>query len=448
MARALAAQHAGDWKTLFSQRSFRYLFAAIFISIFGSGLNFAGVSWYVLERTNSTVAVSLVTIVMTLPGLVVPAFAGVLIDRVDRRHLGIVLDLARGAIVFATAAFLSVGQAGLWPVYAMKFLLGAGFAFYWATAYALVQEVAPRGRFVAGNAAILVAVQGGMMAAGSVVGFLYEALGIAGILAIDGVTYLASTLALLRMRRGRFPPRAAAPPAAPPSAPPAIEGPPPTSETGPLLVPLTEPGFVRGFIADLKEGLRYLRGEPEVLAMGLAYACMMAGVISSSVLIVALVRDVLGAGPRGYGYMEGAWAVGAITGGLVTGIVTQRADPRAILLGSLAALAIGHVLFPYAPHLAVAIGTNAAFGIGRALAGVVTQSSIMAIVPQELMGRTQAALSFLSTLLQMTMAFSLGWLAQWVNLPVAFGVLGVLYGGALLAAARVRASVHVTALSA
>lgn len=205
---------------------------------------------------------------------------------------------------------------------------------------------------------------------------------------------------------------------------------------------VTERGLVPGFVADLKEGFRYLREERRVLAMGLVYSCMMAGVISSSVLIVALARDVLGAGPRGYGYMEGAWAVGAITGGFATGILTQRAEPRAILLASLATLAAGHALFPYAPHLAIAVGMNAAFGICRALAGVVTQSSIMSIVPHGLMGRTQAAFSFLSTLLQIAMSFSLGWLAEWVNLPVAFGVLGLLYGGALAAAFRARPTVR------
>ena len=35
-------------------------------------------------------------IVVTLPGLFVPFLGGVLIDRYDRRYLGIMLDIARG----------------------------------------------------------------------------------------------------------------------------------------------------------------------------------------------------------------------------------------------------------------------------------------------------------------------------------------------------------------
>ena len=79
----------------------------------------------------------------------------------------------------------------------------------------------------------------------------------------------------------------------------------------------------------------------------------------------------------------------------------------------------------------------------RAVGGVLTQSSIMASVPRRLMGRTQSAFSVIATLLQVGMSFSLGWLAQHLNLQVAFLVLGVLYGGAVAAAIRARALTRV-----
>ena len=74
------------------------------VSLFGTGMNFAGVTWYVLGATHSTVKVSLIVILVTLPGLIVPPFGGVLIDRVDRRYLGIVIDATRAVIVLGTAA--------------------------------------------------------------------------------------------------------------------------------------------------------------------------------------------------------------------------------------------------------------------------------------------------------------------------------------------------------
>ena len=95
MASAVAHTRV-DWKVIWAQRGFRYFFLAMFVSLFGSGLNFMAVSWYILSSTHSTVKVSLQVIVVTLPGLFVPFVGGVLIDRLDRRYLGVLLDAARG----------------------------------------------------------------------------------------------------------------------------------------------------------------------------------------------------------------------------------------------------------------------------------------------------------------------------------------------------------------
>ena len=427
--------HGTDWKALFARPGFPYFFTGMFISLFGTGMNFAGVTWYTLVATNSTVKVSLITILVTLPGLVVPLAGGVLIDRVDRRYLGITLDVARAAIVLGTAALAWFGRIELWHVYLMMLLLGVGFAIYWSTTNALVQEVAGHGHLVAANSAVLIAVQGGMMTAGAVVGFVYERAGLAGILGIDGTTYLIAALCLLHVRRGYFPPRAH-----PVEPPPTIEAPPETTDSA-VLPPLVEPGMSVGMLADLKEGLRYLRTQPRVLALGLTYSCMMAGVLSGNVLLVALARNLLHTDSHGFGFLEAGWAIGAITGGLSAGAFARR-RPMTTLTLALATLAVGHALFPYAPWLAVAVAMNGLFGACRALGGVLTQSSIMGTVPRRLMGRTQSAFSVLSTLMQVVMSFSLGWLAQDVDLRVAFVVLGLLYGGAVLAALRAKTLTH------
>src|SRR5258708_35555126 len=69
-----------SWKALFRVPGFTYFFVAMLVSLFGTGMNFAGVTWYVLGGTHSAVKVSLIVILVTLPGLVVPPFGGVLIE--------------------------------------------------------------------------------------------------------------------------------------------------------------------------------------------------------------------------------------------------------------------------------------------------------------------------------------------------------------------------------
>src|ERR1017187_1423946 len=199
---AMAATSRVDWKLLWQQRSFRYFFAAMFVSLFGSGMNFIGVSWYIMSATHSTVAVSWQVIVVTLPGLVVPFIGGVLIDRIDRRWLGVLLDLSRGFAVLAIAYIAWRGHLEIWHLYFMTLITGTGSAMYWANVNALVQEVSPPSQFAGANAAVLVGVQCGMLLAGTFVGFIYDHIGIGGILLIDGLTYFVSSYCLFQLRRG------------------------------------------------------------------------------------------------------------------------------------------------------------------------------------------------------------------------------------------------------
>lgn len=405
------------------------------ISLFGTGMNFAGVTWYVLGVTHSTVNVSLVVILVTLPGLIVPPLGGVLIDRVDRRYLAVFLDAARSVIVLSTAALAYFGRLALWELYSMVFLLGVGFAIYWSTTNAIVQELVPRDQLVTANATVLIAVQGGMAAAGALVGFTFERFGLAGVLGIDGTTYLISAICLYLLRDGYYAPHILARTRRAPASP-TIEALPEMSEPS-FIDTGDDDSLAAGVVADISEGLRYLQQQPRVLALGITYACMMAGVISANVLVVALAKDLLSAGARGYGYIEAGWAVGAVAGGL-SATTLARKKPYGTLVLALAVLAIGHALFPFAHVLGVAIAMNALFGLCRALGGVLTQSLIMATVPQRLMGRTQSAFSVISTVLQVVMSFTLGWFAQHIALSLAFVLLGAIYGGAVLSALRAK----------
>jgi MFS family permease len=429
---AFLARTQATWRRLFSQAGFPPYFLGMFISLFGTGLNFAGVTLYVLAQTGSTVQVSFTVILLTLPRLIVPLFGGVLADRVDRRYLGMTLDLARAAIVLGTAALAASGRLELWQLYLMVLLLGVGFAVYWSSSLALLQEIIPPRQLVNANAAVLVAVQGGMLAAGALVGFVYDRAGLTAILAINGATYALSALCFYHLRRGHSPPQGATEFSASSEA--SEEDDTEVAEPGVLALDISEPALA--VLADITEGLRYLRSQPSVLALGLTYACMMAGVISANVIVVALVYDLLHAGASGYGFLQAGWAMGAVAGGLAAAPLTRR-RPRSMLITALVVLAVGHALFPYAWRLAVAVAMNVLFGACRALGAVLTQSSILRVVPQHLMGRTQSAFALIATVLQIVMSFALGWLAEHTSLQLAFLLLGLLYATAVVAAARI-----------
>jgi DHA3 family macrolide efflux protein-like MFS transporter len=423
-----------DWGLLWAQRGFRYFSVAMFVSLFGSGLNFAGVSWYILSATHSTIAVSLQVIVVTLPGLFVPFLGGVLIDRFDRRYLGVLLDLARGIAVLGTAYIAWRGNLQLWHIYAMTLITGTGSAMYWATVNSLVQEVIPPSQFTGANAAVLIGVQSGMLAAGALVGFIYDSAHIGGILLIDGLTYFVSAFCLYRMRSGYVSPRARQ--RYPREYSDATEATALALESGEN-PEVTEAGLSLAVYADLKEGFAYLKQEPRVRALGITHAAMMAGVVSANVVLVALVNDILGAGAKGLGYLEAGWALGAITGGL---LVSQLAhNVRMVLyVAAIAVLSTGHFITPFVSYLVGAVTIQMIFGFCRAASGVVAQSSLMSIVPKHFMGRTQSAMAILTTVMQLMMSFALGWLSQRINIYAGFALLGLMYAGAGFFATRAR----------
>src|SRR5215510_6483155 len=159
-----------DWSVIWAQRGFRYFFFAMFISLFGSGMNFAGVSWYILATTHSTVKVSWQVIVAMAPGLLVPFIGGVLIDRFDRRYLGVILDFVRGIAVIGTAYVAWSGHLQLWHLYAITLVTGIGSAMYWSNVNSLVQEVIPESQSNSAHPELVMAEPDGILFVGTFIG--------------------------------------------------------------------------------------------------------------------------------------------------------------------------------------------------------------------------------------------------------------------------------------
>jgi hypothetical protein len=423
-----------DWKLLWAQRGFRYFFTAMFVSLFGSGMNFIGVSWYIMSATHSTVAVSWQVIVVTLPGLVVPFLGGVLIDRFDRRYLGVLLDLARGFAVLAIAHVAWHGHLQIWHLYLMTLITGTGSAMYWANVNALVQEVIPRSQFTGANAAVLVGVQSGMLLAGTFVGFFYDHVGIGGILLIDGLTYFVSASCLYLLRSGYVSPREHR--QYPREYSEASEATAQALESGEN-PEVAEAGLSLAIYADMKAGFGYLRQQPVVLALGVTHAMLMASIVSSNVVLVALANDILHSGARGFGFIEAGWAIGAIAGGIVTSQLPQRVR-LPLYVAVIGAMALGHIAVPFVGFLLGAAILQGCFGFFRALGGIVAQSALMSIVPRHFMGRTQSAFAIFATVLQLAMSFSLGWIAQRFSIATGFFLLAAMYAGATWTASRAR----------
>src|ERR1051325_8903071 len=184
-------------------RPLRFVFAANLISMVGSGMNSAAVAWYILQATHSEMALGTFAVLQTLPAMLLLPFTGVVIDREDRRRLVMWLDAIRAVIIVIVAILAFRHRVQVWQLYLMKTLVAAGFWMFWPTITALIQELTPESQFVQSNTILLAGVQGGFLIAGAIVGFIYDHIGLGGVLMLDVSTYVVSFLCYFAVRKGR-----------------------------------------------------------------------------------------------------------------------------------------------------------------------------------------------------------------------------------------------------
>src|SRR3989454_6150189 len=191
-------------RAILQKRALRYVFSANLISMLGSGMNAAAVAWYILQATHSEMALGTFAVLQTIPAMLMLPFTGVIIDREDRRRLVMMLDAARAIIILTVSLLAFAGKVKVWELYLMNTLVAAGFWMFWPTITALIQELTPGEEFVHANTFLLAGIQGGWLIAGAIVGFVYNHIGLGGVLLIDCSTYLVSFLCYFAVRKGRY----------------------------------------------------------------------------------------------------------------------------------------------------------------------------------------------------------------------------------------------------
>jgi MFS family permease len=98
-------------------------------------------SWWILQRTDSTMSMGFFLFACTIPGIILGFFAGALTDRLDRRWLMIVTDLLRGSFV-VTVTFLSYFDVlKVWQVFTIGIMLSSISAFFEPASQAILPEL-------------------------------------------------------------------------------------------------------------------------------------------------------------------------------------------------------------------------------------------------------------------------------------------------------------------
>ena len=400
-------------RAILGQRPLRFVFAANVISMLGSGMNSAAVAWYILQATHSEMALGTFAVLQTVPAMLMLPFTGVITDREDRRRLVMWLDAVRGVVIAVVAVLAYRHHVQVWQLYLMNTLVAAGFWMFWPTITALIQELTPEGQFVESNTFLLAGVQGGWLIAGAVVGFMYDHIGLGGVLTIDVSTYVVSFLCYFAVRKGRHVVLS------------------PQELKADILA--AESQFER-FWREMREGLHFLRDHRAVVMLGVSWALFLGAMITGVVVTPSLSDRIFHAGAKGYGWLNAGWGTGAFVSALYAPQAIAWLGGRRAIAFSMALLSVCVVCAPIAPFLVVAISIYFLMGSARGVGGVAMNTSLMEMVPKHLMGRVQNAFYFAGTFLQLVLAVGVGVVAHKVSLVAAFAILACVYGMSFVAA--------------
>ncbi len=399
-------------REILGQRPLRFVFAANLISMVGSGMNSAAVAWYILQATHSEMALGTFAVLQTVPAMIMLPFTGVVIDREDRRRLVMWLDATRALIIVTVAILAFQRRVQVWQLYLMNTLVAAGFWMFWPTITALIQELTPEGQFVQSNTFLLAGVQGGFLIAGAIVGFIYDHIGLGGVLTLDVSTYIVSFLCYFAVRRGRH----------------IVLRP----EELRADIVAAESQFER-FWREMREGLHFLRDHRAVVLLGASWALFLGAMVTGVVVTPSLSDRVFHAGAKGYGWFNAGWGTGAFVSALYAPQIIARIGGRRAVAFSMAILAVSVAFAPISGFLLLAIATYFVMGSARGVGGIAMNTSLMEMVPKHLMGRVQNTFYFAGTFLQLVLAIVVGAVAHKVSLVVAFAILGCVYGMSFIA---------------
>ena len=399
-------------RSILQKPALRFVFAANVISMLGSGMNSAAVAWYILQATHSEIALGTFAVLQTIPAMLMLPFTGVIIDREDSRRLVMMLDAARAVIILTVSILAFTGKAKIWELYLMNTLVAAGFWMFWPTITALIQELTPGEEFVHANTFLLAGVQGGWLIAGSIVGFVYNRIGLGGVLLIDFSTYLVSFLCYFAVRKGRH------------------VVPRPAELRADIVAAETA---VERFVREMREGMQFLRGKRNLVFLGISWALFLAAMMTGVVVTPPLSDKVFHAGAVGYGWLNAGWGTGAFVSALYAPWLIAGLGSRRSIAISMGLLTISMILAPLSPMLAIAVFLYGMMGSARGVSGVAMNTSIMEQVPQHFMGRVQNTFYFAGTALQICLALLVGAVAQ-VSLVAGFSVIGLVYAVAFVSA--------------
>ena len=330
-----------------------------------------------------------------LPWFVMALPVGVFIDRHERRRIMATANALRALLFVAATTAILLNVMTIWWLFGVVLALAVCEVFYDMSAQAFLPSIVDEHQLETANGRLYAA----EVAANSFVGLpLGTWLFVLAAAAPFGVQAVALVIAafLIASIRPKHPFVAT-----------------PTKEN---------------YVQSLRTGLAWLWRHPLLrmlaLMLGAANMCHM----FAQSIFAKYVRDELGLGPRGFGLLLAATAIGSIFGGLVGARLARLIGPAVAIVFSYAMFAALEIIPAVLPQVWAVVIAGVLMATFGTVWNVITVSLRQRLIPQELFGRVNSVYRFIGTGTSAFGALIGGQIAFYFGLRATYLVSGVTLG--------------------
>jgi MFS family permease len=312
-----------------------------------------------------------------------------MMDRLERKRMMIVVDLARGGVIAAIPLLAAAGSLQVWEVYAVGFTSSTLTIFFEAGQFAAIPSLVGDVDLISANGNIQATYSAAAVLGPLLAGLLITIAPVQELFWVDAASFAVSALALAAVRAGFNAPGRS-----------------------------SERTTVR---RDIAEGLRYVLGHPVLRNISLMMALINFVVVTPQTQLVLFAKQRLAASDARVGFLFSAGSLGVVVMGLAAGRLRRRLRFAPAALGSLMLMGAVTVVFAFLRlYWAALVAWAVASGVGIFF-NINTVSLRQRLVPNHLLGRV----------------ISIAGVLAWSAIP-----LGSLLGGWLIHATRNVAGVY------
>jgi MFS family permease len=374
--------------------NFRVYLGGQAISLIGSWLQVAAQAWVVWTLTGSEAALGTIHAFATLPILLLGPWAGVLMDRVDRRKLLIGTQVVAMILAFILAFLVQTEMVQVWHVQILALLLGVVNALDFPAQQAFLGDLAGMAevRKAINLNAMIINVSRTLGPAIS--GILIARLGTAPAFWLNGLSFAAVIASLIAVRATQV--RAK------------------SENVNPL--------------RQLAEGVQFVMTQPRMKDLFL-FAAMVTFLMFSIILtqLPAVADEVLHGDAETAGYLQAASGLGALIGVLLV-VPLAQAQKRSGLVLAAAAVWMGSwmLVFAFSTSLPLSLVSLLFASIGAPTILTMALGLIQLMSPNDMRGRLISLFTMISFGSQPIAAYLIGQSAERFGVQTAMQINSVL----------------------